>query len=106
MESLICVHDLPATGESEKFNTLYLIKEKKIVNQIFEQNYISKAVKGTVSKVKPSLVGQYLYLQIFKPHQISADLMRIEFVGVNTQTFKLKKLKCELDSPLSESIEF
>jgi hypothetical protein len=32
--------------------------------------------------------------------------MRIEFVGLNTTTFRLKKLKPEIEGPVADSVEF
>jgi hypothetical protein len=93
-EITICRDELPGEGEIASFE-IYTVNhsQKKIVGG-YIQDYKGEMIQGFVSRVKPSLVSQYLYLQIIKPHSINSDLVKIEFVGVNTTgAFRLKKLR-------------
>jgi hypothetical protein len=89
----VCRGDLPLEDDTEEFEIITVNHAQKRVVTGFLLEYKATAISGFVSKAKQSLVSQYLYLQIIKPHQINPDLVKVEFVGVNTNGFKLKKLR-------------
>lgn len=80
-------------GQTQMFYTLTVNHEQERVVQGLEREFKVMNQSGQVAKVKSSLLSQYLYIEVIKPHQISEDLVSVEFVGLNTANFKLKKLR-------------
>lgn len=78
----------------------------KQVLEVYTQDFKAVLSEGFVAKCKPSLANKFVYIEVIKPHYIHQDLVEIEFVGLNTQSFKLKKLRPKIQTYATDAVEF
>lgn len=109
---------LPAEGQTEIFESIIINYEQKKVISEFEQQYKAVRKSGFVGGVQGSANNRFLYIQLVLPHKvkpgnlflinnITPESSNIVFVGFNTLTNQLKKLKITLEVPkLNQGIDF
>ncbi|CAK60339.1 unnamed protein product (macronuclear) [Paramecium tetraurelia] len=92
-ELIICYNELPQDGDTEIF-------------EIIRVNHATKQmIEGYTQDYKATEINKYIYLEIIKPHIINPDIFQIEFLAINTQNFKLKKLRPFIEAS-TDRVEF